>query len=61
MNNINYLYVMDYCQSSIFEIELDGTEDDNIERLLTEYGLNIDNCTYMYSKDKLDIQTIEKV
>lgn len=52
---------MDFCQCAIFEIELDGTEDDNIERLLTEYGLNIDNCTYMYSKDKLDIQTIEKV
>lgn len=61
MNDINYLYVMDFCQCAIFEIELDGTEDDNIERLLTEYGLNIDNCTYMYSKDKLDIQTIEKV
>lgn len=61
MNDINYLYVMDYCQGSIFEIELDGTEDDDIERLLKEYGLNIDNCTYMYSKDKLDIQTIEKV
>lgn len=61
MNDINYLYVMDYCQDSIFEIELDGTEDDDIERLLKEYGLNIDNCTYMYSKDKLDIQTIEKV
>lgn len=44
-----------------FEIELDGTEDDDIERLLTEYGLDIDNCNYMYSKGKLDIQTIEKV
>lgn len=60
MNDINYLYVMDYSQSSIFEIKLDGTENDDIERLLKEYGLDIDDCNYMYSRTKLNIETINK-
>lgn len=60
MNEINYLYVMDYCQCAIFEIKLNSTEDDDIERLLKEYGLDIDACDYMYSKEKLNIEIINK-
>lgn len=61
MNEINYLYVMDYCQCAIYEIKLDGTEDDDIERLLKEYGLDIDICDYMYSSTKLNIEKINKI
>lgn len=56
----NYLYVMDYCQCAIFEIKLYSTKDDDIERLLKEYGLDVDTCNYMYSKEKLNIETINK-
>lgn len=60
INEINYLYVIDYCQCAIFEIKLNDIEDDDIERLLKEYGLDIDTCDYMYSKEKLNIETINK-
>ena len=57
----DYIYIMDCCQCAIYEIECDGTEDDDIERLLKEYGLDIDTCDYMYSKTKLNIEKISKV
>lgn len=63
INDAMYIYVLDYCQSSIFEIELDKEdedEDDDIERILKDYGLNIDCCDYMYSKNKLDIEALTK-
>lgn len=48
---------MDYCQCAIYEIEYDDKkEDDDIERFLKEYGLNIDECDYMYSETKLCIE-----
>lgn len=61
MNDIDYLYVMDCTQCAIFEIKLDGTEDDDIERLLKEYGLDVDACNYMYSQVKLNIEKINKI
>lgn len=57
-----YLYIMDYCQCAIYEIEYDDKkEDDDIERFLKEYGLNIDECDYMYSETKLCIEKINKI
>lgn len=57
-----YIYVLDYCQCSIFEIKLDKEDEDNddIERILHDYGLSTDSCEYMYSKDKLDIEVLTK-
>lgn len=57
----DYIYIMDCSVCAIYEIECDGTEDDDIERLLKEYGLDIDCCDYMYSKEKLDIEKIDKI
>lgn len=57
-----YVYVLDCCQCSIYEIELDKEDEDNddIERILYDYGLNLDECSYMYSEDKLDIEVLTK-
>lgn len=56
-----YLYVLDYCQNKIFEIEYDDKEEnDDIDRILKEYDLDIDTCSYMYSEEKLEIETIDK-
>lgn len=62
INNIMYIYVLDYCQCSIFEIKRDKKDEDNddIEKILHDYGLNTDSCEYMYSKDKLDIEVLTK-
>ena len=61
---MEYLYVLDFCQNQIFEIELDDKDQDSAngiidtELILNRRGLNIDNCEYMYSGKKLEIEQI---
>lgn len=64
----NYLYILDFCLGEINEIELDeldkqkiDNDELNISDLLNEYGLNIDNCQYMFTEKKLEIETINKI
>ena len=64
----NYLYVLDFCQGEIYEIELDEidkTKMDNdeldVEELLTEYGLHCADCHYMFINDKLELKCINKL
>lgn len=66
--NYNYLYVFDYSQCAIFEIELDEIDkmsldnnDFDVETVLNNYNLNIDNCQYMYTENKVEIETIKKL
>lgn len=66
--NYNYLYVFDYSVSAIYEIELDEIDkmslDDNdfdVEAVLNNYNLNIDNCQYMYTENKVEIESIKKL
>lgn len=57
-----YLYIFDYCNWGIYKIDVPNTEEDiNVEQLLAEYGLNEDNCSYMFSDNELCIEFIEKV
>ena len=57
-----YLYVFDYCVCGIYQIKVPNTEEDiDVEQLLREHGINIDNCSYMFSNDELCIQFIDKV
>lgn len=62
INNIMYIYVLDYCQCSIFEIKINKKDEDNndIEKILHDYRLSTDDCEYMYSEDKLDIEVLTK-
>lgn len=61
----NYLYVIDFCQGKIFEIELDETDKEIVKRggesypILKRRGLKASQCHWMYSKDKLFLETIE--
>ncbi len=66
--NYNYLYVFDFCISAIFEIELDeidkmSLDNDNfdIEALLNNYKLNIDHCQYMFTENKIEVESIKKL
>lgn len=54
MNEIKYVYVMDYSIGSISRIDISNVEDDDIERILESKGFNIDECAYMYSNEKID-------
>ena len=57
-----YLYIFDYCQCGIHKINVPNTEEDiDVEQLLAEYGLNEDECSYMFSNDELCIEFIEKI
>lgn len=57
-----YLYIFDYCNCGIYKIDVPNTEEDiNIEQLLSEYGLNAGNCSYIFSDNELCIEFIEKV
>ena len=61
----NYLYIMNYALCEIYEINLaedypDGVEHLDIESILDDYGLNIDECAYMYAVDELIIKPFKK-
>ena len=56
-----YIYILDFLQNGIYEIKYNGDGDDTIEDLFNQYGLNIDNCDYMISEVKLEIEQIEKI
>lgn len=56
-----YIYILDFSQNGIYEIKYNDEEYDNLEDLFNQYGLNIDNCNYMISEVKLEIEQIEKI
>lgn len=57
-----YIYILDFSQNGIYEIKCDNTDEDvEIEEIFKQYGLNIDNCNYMISEVKLEIEQIEKI
>ena len=57
-----YIYILDFLQNGIYEIKCDDTNEDiEIEEIFKQYGLNIDNCSWMFSEVKLEIEQIEKI
>lgn len=57
-----YLYVMDFSDASINEIEI-TKEDKNLETLdlLDKYGFNEDECSFMFTTQKItNINKINK-
>ena len=54
-----YVYVFDYNQCSIYEIELnENTTNLETDELLNHYGLNVDECYVMFSSKKLEIESL---
>ena len=59
-NNFNYLYILEFSYSAIYEIEL--TEEDQkltSNEILEKHGLKEDNCNFMYTKNKLELLTLK--
>lgn len=50
-----YLYVLDYSDSTICEIQLDE-EDENLETedILNRRNLDMDECSFMWTTNKID-------
>lgn len=58
-NNNNYMYILDFSYPGIYELEL--TEEDETlttDELLEKYGLKENNCQYMFSENKLELETL---
>lgn len=58
-NNNNYMYILDFLYPGIYEIEL-TEEDENLttNELLKKYGLKENNCNYMFTENKLELETL---
>ena len=57
--NHNYMYILDFSYPGIYEIEL--TEEDETlttDELLKKYDLKEDTCQYMFSENKLELETL---
>ena len=60
-NTFYYLYVLDFSYPGIYEIEL--TEEDKkltSNEILEKYGLKEDNCHFMYTENKLELEILNK-
>lgn len=60
MSDFEYLYVFDYSQPAIYEIPV-TEDDDDLERILEAHDLDLDECSYMWTKEKLEIQTVDYI
>lgn len=59
-NVFNYLYVFDFSYPALYEIEL--TEEDenlNSDEILEKHGIKEDNCRFMYTENKVELETIK--
>ena len=58
-NNHNYMYILDFLYPGIYEIEL-TEEDENLttNELLKKYGLKENTCNFMYTENKLELETL---
>lgn len=56
-----YLYILEFSYPAIYEIEL--TEEDKkltSNEILEKHGLKETNCHFVYTKDKLELEILNK-
>lgn len=55
---MNYVYVLDYSDNTISEVEIPEALD--IKTYLTEIGFDLDYCSYLINERyKLDLKVVE--
>ena len=54
MDNKEYIYILDYFDSTIYEIVRDVDDKREIKDLLEEYGCNINTCSWMITDHKIN-------
>ncbi len=56
-----YVYILDFRDNAICEICITGDDVKlDSESLLNKYGFDIDNCNFMYSDYKLNLENVNK-
>ena len=59
--DMEYLYVLDYNAGGVYRIDVLKTEDHpDMDDLLSRYGLNADECSWMWSEKVMDIEVLEE-
>jgi len=64
-----YIYILDYSYGGLLEIKLEPedakylkeTDYDTIDDILRKYGIRENDCSYMLTENKLELETIEKI
>lgn len=54
MNDKEYIYILDYSDSTICEIVRDVDDKQEIEDILKEHGCNINTCSWMITDHKIN-------
>lgn len=60
MNEFEYLYVFQYSSPAIYEIPVTENDDD-VEKILSAHDLRSEDCLYMWTKEKLEIDSKEYI
>lgn len=58
MNDKEYIYILDYSDSTICEIVRDVDDKREVEDVLKEHGCNINTCSWMITDHKINKITI---
>lgn len=62
--NEEWLYILNYCNGKLYEIKLTPEEQEeelDMEIFFKEYGLNVDECSWMFSSERLNLETIDRI
>ena len=54
MNDKEYIYILDYSDSTICEIVIDADDEREVENVLKEHGCNINTCSWMITDHKIN-------
>ena len=54
MDNKEYIYILNYSDSTICEIVRDADDEREVENVLKEHGCNINTCSWMITDYKIN-------
>lgn len=54
MDNKEYIYILNYSDSTICEIVRDADDEREVENVLKEHGCNINTCSWMITDHKIN-------
>lgn len=54
MDNKEYIYILNYSDSTICEIVRDADDERKVENVLKEHGCNINTCSWMITDHKIN-------
>lgn len=59
---LEFMYILNYSNPGIYKIKLDEESCNKAtDEILKEYGLNEDECSFMFSDKELELETIDKI